>query len=99
MKSFAELKTAAQNASSAVELFLIAKASNDKLLRNISKAKLMSYTQGRAADADHYFQNVIPGWTLINNEIHDLLRAVMDGKSADDRAAIITKAYEIEAAA
>lgn len=88
-QTFASLKTAAQGASSAVELFRIAKASNDKLLRNVNKAKLMSYTNGMAADAHHYFENVIPGWTRINNEIHALLRNAMVGKSAEEITAII----------
>lgn len=97
-KTFAALKTDAQNASSAVELFRIAKASNDKLLRNINKAKLLSYTHGRAADAHHYFENVLPGWSRINDEIHALLRAAFTGKSTDERLAIINEAYETEAA-
>lgn len=91
-KSFATLKAEALVASSPVDLFKIAKASNDKLLRNIAKAKLLSYTHGMAAEADHYFQNVIPGWQRINNEIHDLLAAAMSGKSAEEVVSIITEA-------
>jgi len=91
-KTFTALKSDALAATSPVELFRIAKASNDKLLRNVNKAKLMSYTQGMAAEADHYFQNVIPGWTRINNEIHALLAATMAGKPADEIISIIEEA-------
>jgi hypothetical protein len=91
-KSFAALKTEAAAASSPVELFRIAKASNDKLLHNIGRAQMLSYTHGRAADADHYFQNVIPDWQRINNEIHDMLKTAFAGKSADEVVAIITEA-------
>jgi hypothetical protein len=91
-KTFAALKTEAQNASSPVELFRVAKAANDKLLRNVAKAKLLSYTHGAAADASHYFENVIPGWARINDEIHAMLRNVMAGKSADEVVAILKEA-------
>lgn len=91
-KTFAAIKQDALNASSTVELFRVAKASNDKLLNNIAKAQMMSYTHGRAAEADHYFQNVIPGWKAINDEIHAMLRKAMEGKSAEEVVGIIKEA-------
>ncbi|ABF71350.1 p104 [Rhizobium phage 16-3] len=92
IKTFAALKKDALNASSTVELFRIAKASNDKLRSNVAKAQMMSYTHGRAAEADHYFQNVIPAWQAINNEIHAMLRKAMEGKSAEEVVEIIKEA-------
>lgn len=88
-KTFQTLKAEAQNASSASELFQVAKASNDKLIRNINKAKLMSFQHGRAAEAGHYFENVIPTWSAINDEIHSMLRAAMSGKSAEEIVSIV----------
>jgi hypothetical protein len=90
--TFAQLKTSALAATSNVELFKIAKTSNDKLLRNVNKAKLMSYTHGRAVEAGHYFENVIPGWAKINDEIHSLLRAKMSGMSAAEVITVIEEA-------
>jgi hypothetical protein len=91
MTTFANLKAAAAATTNPVALFKIAKASNDKLLANIAKAKLLSYSHGRAAEAAHYFENVIPGWTRTNNEIHALLASAMKGKSADETLAVITE--------
>jgi hypothetical protein len=91
MTTFANLKVAAEATTNPVELFKIAKASNDKLLANIAKAKMLSYSHGRAAEAAHYFENVIPGWNCINNEIHALLASAMEGKTADETVAIVTE--------
>lgn len=96
--TFAELKIAAENAKTAAELYRVADAANKKLLLNVGRAKLMSYTHGRAAEADHFFQNVIPEWNRITNEIFAMLRSAMADKSADEIVAIITSS-EIEAAA
>jgi hypothetical protein len=90
--TFAQLKTTALSATSALELYKVAKASNDKLLRNVNKAKLMSYTHGRAVEAGHYFENVIPGWAKINDEIHALLRDKMSGMSAAEVIKVIEEA-------
>jgi hypothetical protein len=90
--TFAQLKTAALAATSNVELFRIAKTSNDKLLRNVQKATMMSYTHGRAAEAGHYFENVIPGWSKVNDEIHALLRDKMAGLSAEQVVEVIREA-------
>lgn len=92
MPTFAQLKTAAEVASSTVELFKIAKSSNDKLLANIAKARLLAYTPGRAVEAGHYFENVSPGWSRVNDEIHDLLKAKMSGLTAEQVVAIIKEA-------
>lgn len=91
MTTFANLKAAAEAITNPVELFKIAKASNDKLLANIAKAKLLSYSHGRAAEAGHYFENVIPAWSRINKEIHALLASAMNGKTADETVAIVTE--------
>lgn len=91
-KTFASLKQDALNASSTVELFRTAKASNDKLRSNVAKAQMMSYTHGCAAEADHYFQNITPVWEAINNEIHAMLRKAMEGKTADEVVEIIKEA-------
>jgi len=90
--TFAQLKTAALAATSNVELFRIAKASNDKLLANVAKAKLLSYMPGRAVEAGHYFENVIPGWSQTNNEIHALLKAKMATLTAEQVVEIIKEA-------
>ena len=92
MATFAQLKTAAEAATNTVELFRIAKASNDKLMANVAKAKLLSYTHGCAAEAGHYFENVIPGWSRINDEIHDLLTAKLSGLTAEQIVGIINEA-------
>jgi hypothetical protein len=90
--TFAQLKTAALAATSNVELFRIAKTSNDKLLRNVQKATMMAYTHGRAVEAGHYFENVIPGWSKINDEIHALLTAKMSGLTAEQIVSVIQEA-------
>jgi hypothetical protein len=86
---FAELKAAAVASQSAAELYKIATESNAKYLKNVRTAQLMSFTPGRAAEADHYFQNVLPGWKAINEEILALLRKAMEGKNAEEIAYII----------
>lgn len=90
--TFAQLKTAALAATSTVELFKIAKTSNDKLLANVAKAKMLAYTPGRAVEAGHYFENVIPGWAQINDEIHALLRDKMGRLSAPEVVKVIEAA-------
>lgn len=90
--TFAALKTAALAATSNVELFRIAKTSNDKLIKNVNRAKLMSYTHGRAVEAGHYFENVIPGWSQINDEIHALLRSRMSSLTAEQVVEVIKEA-------
>jgi len=91
-KTFATLRQEAQDAGNPVQLYRVVEAANSKLYRNINKAKLLSYTHGSAADADHYFQNVIPGWRRIVNEINAIWTATVAGKSADEIVSIITEA-------
>lgn len=98
-KTFAALKTEAENAPSPVELYRIAKASNDKLLRNINKARFLDCMHGRAAEAGHYFENVIPGWSMTNDEIHAIWSKAANGKSAEELVAIIMEAGRTELAA
>lgn len=91
-KTFAALKDEARNASSLPALYRAVDAANGKLYGNIAKAKLLSYTHGAAADADHYFQNVIPGWQRIVSEINAIWTAAVAGKSAEEIVSIITEA-------
>jgi hypothetical protein len=96
-KTFAALKTEAANASSPVELYRIAMVSGEKLQRNIGKAQLLAYTNGRAAEAHHYFENVIPGWQKINNEILAMVHTALNGRTAEEIISIITEAGEAAA--
>lgn len=96
-KTFAALKIEAQNASSPVSLYRVVKAANDKIYRNIAKARFLSFTHGAAAEADHYFQNVIPGWQAIVSEINAIWTNAVNGKPAEEIVEIIMAA-EIEAA-
>lgn len=96
-KTFAALKTEALAATNPVDLYRIASESAEKLRRNVAKAQFMSYTPGRSADADHYFQNVIPGWTTINNEINALWRAAADKMSKRDLLETILTASDVSA--
>ncbi len=91
-KTFAALKTEAESASSPVALYRVVKAANEKIYRNIAKAQFLSFTPGAAADADHYFQNVIPGWQAIVSEINAIWTAAVNGKPADEIVEIITEA-------
>lgn len=83
-QTFAALKTAAQNATTFAELYRVAATSNDKYNRNVRTAQMMAHTHGRAAEADHYFQNVLPGWAAINKEIHAMMTRTMVGKSTEE---------------
>jgi hypothetical protein len=98
-KTFAALKQEAETASSNVELFRIVKQAGDKLHRNISKAQLMSYTHGMAADASYYFEHRIPVWQTAVNEINALWTAAVRGKSAQEIVAIIMEATDQKLAA
>lgn len=91
-KTFAALKAEAEAADDNVSLYRAVDAANGKLYRNINNAKLLSYTHGSAADADHYFQNVIPGWQRIVNDINAIWTSAVAGKSAEEIVSIITRA-------
>lgn len=92
MNTFANLKIAAINASNNVELYKVVDAANGKIRNNIAKAQMLSYTHGAAADADHYFQNVIPGWQKIVNEINTIWTDAVTGKPAEEIVEIIMEA-------
>lgn len=91
-KTFAALKSDALVASSPVDLYRVVKAANEKIRRNIAKAQFLSFTPGAAADADHYFQNVIPGWQATVNEINAIWTAAVTGKPAEEIVEIIVEA-------
>lgn len=91
-KTFATLKTEAAAASSLVDLYRVVNEANGKLIRNINKAKLMSYTHGMAAEADYYFGQVIPGWQAIVNEINAIWTRAASGKPASEIVVIIEEA-------
>jgi len=91
-RSFKDIKSAAIAAKDVVELYKVATESNQKYRKNVIAAQLMSYTAGRAAEADHYFQNVLPAWEAINEEILGMLRVAMEGKSVDEVLEIIEQA-------
>ncbi len=88
-QTFEALKTSAQNASSLVALYATVKDANEKIHRNIGKAQMLSYSHGRAAEAHHYFQNVIPGWQNTVNEINAIWSKAVKGKSADEIVEIV----------
>lgn len=90
--TFATLKIATETASSPVEMYRAVKAANEKLFRNISKAQMLSYINGRADEAHHYFNNVIPGWQKTVNEINAIWAAAVSGKPAEEIVAIIEEA-------
>jgi hypothetical protein len=91
-KTFAALKIEAETAKDMVSLYRAVNAANTKLYRNIKKAQFLSYTQGAAADADHYFQNVIPAWQIITNEINAIWTAKASKLSAEKIVEIIMAA-------
>lgn len=90
--TFAQLKINAEAAADMVALYKVVDTANEKLYRNIKKAQMLSYTHGAAADADHYFQNVIPAWQIIVNEINAIWTAKATGLSAEKIVEIIMAA-------
>lgn len=93
-KTFAALKQEALTASNPVDLFRAVKEAGDKLHLNIAKAQMLSYTHGRAAEAHHYFETIIPGWQAIVNEINAIWTAAVTGKPAEEIVSIIIEAGE-----
>lgn len=92
---FVELKAAAEAAKSAAELYKIATESNNKYIKNERTAQMISMTHGRAAEAEHYFQNVLPVWKAINEEILAMLRKAMEGKNPEEIAYIIEESEAV----
>jgi len=92
--SFETLLNNTKSANDLGAMYRFVKAANEKLHSNIRKAQFMSYQPGRAADADHYFQNVIPGWQATVNEINAFWTNAVSGKSASEIVAIMTEERE-----
>lgn len=90
--TFEALKAAALAAEDEVALFKIVQETSEKYWRNVRTAQFMSYTQGRAAEADHYFQNVLPGWYETTKEIQAIFVKAVDGKTTEEIVEIIKKA-------
>lgn len=87
--TFTELLAAAQKANSPEALYEINVQACDKLRRNIGKAQFMSMMNGRADEAEHYFQNVIPAWQNITNEIGKMFAASVAGMSTEEIVSIV----------
>jgi hypothetical protein len=92
--TFANLKIATETSSSPVEMYRAVKAANEKLFNNIAKAQMLSYSHGRAAEAHHYFETVIPAWQVVVNEINAIWTAAVTGKPAEEIVSIIIEAGE-----
>lgn len=92
--SFETLLNNTKAANDLVAMYRFVKAANEKLQSNIRKAQFMSYQPGRAADADHYFQNVIPAWQATVNEINAIWTAAVTGKTAEEIVSIMTEERE-----
>lgn len=92
--SFANLLNNTKSANDLGAMYRFVKAANEKLHSNIRKAQFMSYQPGRAAEADHYFQNVIPVWQATVNEINSVWTNAVSGKSAQEIVSIMTEERE-----
>jgi hypothetical protein len=92
--TFANLKIATETASTPVEMYRAVKAANEKLFNNIAKAQMLSYSHGRAAEAHHYFETIIPAWKVVVNEINAIWTDAVTGKPAQEIVAIIIEAGE-----
>ena len=80
--SFATMLNNTKSARDLVAMYRFVKEANEKLHSNIRKAQFMAYQPGRAAEADHFFQNVIPGWQDSVNEINSFWTNEVSGKTA-----------------
>lgn len=92
--SFETLLNNTKSANDLVAMYRFVKAANEKLQNNIRKAQFMSYQPGRAADADHYFQNVTPAWQATVNEINAFWAAAVAGKPTEEIVSIMTEERE-----
>lgn len=93
-RKFSEIKALVENETDLVVLYRLVDEACVKLERNIKKLQFMSFTKDSAI-AEHYFQNVVPEWQKIVDEIVSFWTAAVVDLSTEEIVKIISAKDDI----